>query len=214
MIPREIPWAKSIWKFPLRAALFQRASIPEEGTTWRWHFFPFSLLWIAASPGPQFPPPFPWFQSRRTIPKPAPLQNRQGEGMGIILWVVINGSSSPRKAVVVWDGCSLFAWEQWDPGSDGTARGQALINERWSLPRLRSQEDFITRLFNSNLGRISGRLHCQEFFFSRWQNGKRRWKGSDGRVWGEGKSFPSNSNQKAGKWKQKKKKKKKKKKKS
>lgn len=66
---------------------------------------------------------FPWNCSLPISPLPFPdfspdqfpgQQSSQGEGMWNILWLVINGSSSPRKAVVVWDGCSLFEWELWD----------------------------------------------------------------------------------------------------
>lgn len=58
--------------------------------------------------------------------------------------------------------------------------------DKWALiiaPTSKSG-GFYYLTFNSNLGRISGRLHCQDFF-SHWQNGKRRWKRSDGREWGK-----------------------------
>lgn len=79
--------------------------------------------------------------------------------------------------------------------------------DKWALiiaPTSKSG-GFYYLTFNSNLGRISGRLHCQDFF-SHWQNGKKKVKKEWWQGVGEGKSFPPNSNQKAGKWKQKKKK--------
>lgn len=137
--------------------------------------FPSASLESQPPQDPNFPLPFPAFN-----PEQFPRQKSQGEGIILLLWVVIKGSSSPRKAVLGWEGCSLFAWEQWDLSCP-----QLLGGSGWWTSA--ESGGFYYSMFNSNLGRISGRLHCKGvlFFFPRWQNGKRRWKRSDGGEWGK-----------------------------
>lgn len=76
------------------------------------HFSHFSLLWIVTYTGPQFYIPLSPVSVKINSTKVSKKWTRRENQDRCLLWFVINAHPSPKKHVVEWDECALFAVKQ------------------------------------------------------------------------------------------------------